>query len=173
MDFIPTWHIECTTKRFHQGFITKFKGQIGPKLAPNGQYFAYFEARGLWNPLNVHEIIDTDQFTPNHFIITLNWCTRDLQLGQKWSKMSKIAQKWLKWPLKHNYFNKQGQICHILECFWCTFMKVTVMYHFCSLQSVLGKNKVWKVQNLPFFGQKYQNSPTLSVWYVPQKIFRP
>ena len=93
MDFIPTWYIEYTTKGFHQGITTKFKGKIEPWLAPNGQYFAYFEARGLWNPLNEHEIIGTDQITPNYFIITLYWCTRDLELGQKWSKMSKIAKK--------------------------------------------------------------------------------
>ena len=30
MDFIPTWYIEYTTKGFHQGFTTKFKGKIGP-----------------------------------------------------------------------------------------------------------------------------------------------
>ena len=104
MDFIPNWHTECTTERFHQGFITKFKGQIGPSLAPNGQYFEYFEPRGLWNPLNVHEIIDTDQITPNYFKITHNGCTQDLELGQKWSKMSKIAKKLAKMTLKSSLF---------------------------------------------------------------------
>ena len=52
----------------------------------------------------MHKIINTDQITPNYFKITHNGGTQDLELGQKWSKMSKIAKKLAKMTLKSSLF---------------------------------------------------------------------
>ena len=48
----------------------------------------------------MHEIINTDQIKPIYFKIIHNGGTQDLELGQKRSKMSKIAKKLAKMTLK-------------------------------------------------------------------------
>ena len=43
---------------------------------------------------------------------------------------------------------------------------------FLLISKRVGQKKGLKSAKFTIFGQKYPNSPTLSVWYVPQKIFR-
>ena len=50
-------------------------------------------------------------------------------------------------------------------------MKVTVMYQFHSFHSVLGKNKVWKVQNLPFLAKNTQILPLWACGTSLRKFF--